>query len=203
MNKDQHFKLKSYSSMGTKARSLSEAFTNDAFVLKDVSGYSGVDRIYFSDECCRGRKRFSLCHEIGHSVLLHIKEDEENEAEADFFASYLMAPPPLIIAQKCQNVYDIICTFDVSFEMASNAWKRYQQWLHHFSFMRQIKLADYECKILKQFGFEPDEILCEIKRILGRNMGHLKISVVPIATSAKNPCTPKEEKWQVLYPMDL
>ena len=45
--------------MGTKARSLSEAFTNDAFVLKDVSGYSGVDRIYFSDECCRGRKRFS------------------------------------------------------------------------------------------------------------------------------------------------
>ena len=35
--------------MGTKARSLSEAFTNDAFVLKDVSGYSGVDRIYFSD----------------------------------------------------------------------------------------------------------------------------------------------------------
>ena len=33
--------------------------------------------------------------------------------------------------------------------------------------------------------------------------GHLKISVVPIATSAKNPCTPKEEKWQVLYPMDL
>ena len=37
----------------------------------------------------------------------------------------------------------------------------------------------------------------------GNYLGHLKISVVPIATSAKNPCTPKEEKWQVLYPMDL
>ena len=38
---------------------------------------------------------------------------------------------------------------------------------------------------------------------LAEKWGHLKISVVPIATSAKNPCTPKEEKWQVLYPMDL
>ena len=39
--------------------------------------------------------------------------------------------------------------------------------------------------------------------LMGEKRGHLKISVVPIATSAKNPCTPKEEKWQVLYPMDL
>lgn len=45
--------------------------------------------------------------------------------------------------------------------------------------------------------------MIRLKAKLPYIMGHLKISVVPIATSAKNPCTPKEEKWQVLYPMDL
>ena len=56
-----------------------------------------------------------------------------------------------------------------------------------------MKLQDALKRIFREFGMN----------VLKEKRGHLKISVVPIATSAKNPCTPKEEKWQVLYPMDL
>ena len=35
-------------------------------------------------------------HEVGHYALGHIKEGDEEEAEAEFFAKYALAPPPLI-----------------------------------------------------------------------------------------------------------
>jgi len=45
----------------------------------------------------RKRQRFSLAHELVHIILGHTEQNEENEAEANFGATYLLAPTSLAL----------------------------------------------------------------------------------------------------------
>ena len=42
------------------------------------------------------RIRFTIMHEIGHIVLDHTEHSDLAESEANFFAKYALAPPPLV-----------------------------------------------------------------------------------------------------------
>lgn len=87
--------------------------------------------IFYNDECkSYGRINQTIMHEIAHYFLEHIREGEEEEAEAKFFAKYALAPPPLIHRMiENVNAEAIMQTFDLSYEAACNAYKYYCKWL--------------------------------------------------------------------------
>ena len=70
--------------------------------------------ILFNDSQNRRRYRFSIAHEIGHIWLEHKEDTKENEAEANFFAAYLLVPVPLIIKYEISESARISSLFDVS-----------------------------------------------------------------------------------------
>lgn len=90
-------KLAPYSSLDERTRELALNASSDAFTVTDVE-YSSVV-MAFND--MKGsnfyRSRFSGAHEIGHIVLDHREDDPTSEAEADYFAGYLLTPHPLIL----------------------------------------------------------------------------------------------------------
>lgn len=61
--------------------------------------------IYIDDVGCkRKRQRFSLAHELMHIILGHTEQNEENEAEANFGATYLLAPTSLALMKPESNI---------------------------------------------------------------------------------------------------
>ncbi len=75
--------------------------------------------IYIDDLGTREkRQRFSLAHELMHIILNHQEQSERNEKEANFGASYLLAPTSLVLIQASnENLLDvnvIAQIFDVS-----------------------------------------------------------------------------------------
>ncbi|HBE98653.1 MAG TPA: hypothetical protein DDW18_01195 [Firmicutes bacterium] len=56
--------------------------------------------IYLDDVgCSKERQRFSLAHEICHLILGHTEQNERNEYEANFGATYLLAPNSLVLTR--------------------------------------------------------------------------------------------------------
>ena len=75
--------------------------------------------IYIDDvETKKKRQRFSLAHELLHIILGHTEQNEENESEANFGATYLLAPTSLAlirIEEETMFIPEIIeDIFDVS-----------------------------------------------------------------------------------------
>ena len=108
-------------------------------IRKEREGFfleeNGVNYIYYNDiDRSYERINMTLLHEIGHCVLDHrgINPIIE-EAEANFFAKYAIAPPVLVhrIHPSCpQDIYEV---FDISFEASCYAWNYYKLWkrFHH------------------------------------------------------------------------
>lgn len=90
-------------------------------------------------------------HEIGHYAMGHIKDGEEEESEAKFFAKYALAPPPLIHTFIEHITPDSIRNvFDLSNQAAKNAYWYYRSWLYNSG----SYYTDYEEKILELFKAE-------------------------------------------------
>ena len=63
------------------------------------------------------RQRFSLAHELMHIILGHTEQNEENESEANFGATYLLAPTSLalirieeeimFIPEMVEDIFDV------------------------------------------------------------------------------------------------
>lgn len=105
--------------------------------------------IYYNDYWQNyGRINHTIMHEVGHYALGHIKEGEQEEAEAEFFAKYALAPPPLIHSFG-QNINpDLIRDkFDVSYQAAFYAYKYYKNWLKYGN----RDYTNYEIRMLDQF----------------------------------------------------
>jgi len=68
------------------------------------------------------RQRFSLAHEIMHIILGHIEQSPQNEAEANFGATYLLAPTSFVLIKGAYSYLmdpDIVRKmFDVSYSEA-------------------------------------------------------------------------------------
>ena len=105
-----------------------------------------VPYIYYNDNLEVGRIRFTILHEIGHIILEHIEQSDLAEAEADFFAKYLIAPPMLVDRIKPVDYMEIKEVFLLTKTCAWNSFDYYQTWKrHHF---RVGHYEDYENRIL-------------------------------------------------------
>ncbi|MBO5577772.1 MAG: ImmA/IrrE family metallo-endopeptidase [Bacilli bacterium] len=88
---------------------------NEINKTKDVYGYTFFDQskmeyvIYYDDvNAGRNKQRFSVAHEIGHIVLGHIDEGNENslesECEANYFAGYFLCPDCLSANEEIYRI---------------------------------------------------------------------------------------------------
>lgn len=110
--------LVKYSSLSVEERALAKAASDDAFHVRTADFYE--TRIVLDD---RGayyfRSRFSGAHEIGHIWLEHREGTADREAEADYFAGYILVPHPLVLsAPEGESVSDL---FGVSCPCANYA----------------------------------------------------------------------------------
>lgn len=103
--------------------SISDLTLNNKFKDGYIIYYNNIKIILYDEEKYEPRKRFTLYHEIGHSILRHKQHNAENEAEANFFAAQLLIPD-VIIKEIIKRGYkltikDIMSIFGVSDQCAS------------------------------------------------------------------------------------
>ena len=135
-----------YSSLREEQLSAAMRVSTDGFYMEDQLG---SDFIYYNDNdgISYERANMTILHEIGHCVLDHIGESEEEETEAGFFAKYAIAPPPLIHRIKPDGPENIAEAFNISYEAAQYAMEYYRKWLDYGS----KDYTEYEVRLLHLF----------------------------------------------------
>ena len=80
----------------SKSFKFSYADGADAVTVSSMVG--GVPRyeVFYDRRAHALRLRFTLAHELGHIILKHSMEQDAEEKEADYFASQLLMPHPII-----------------------------------------------------------------------------------------------------------
>lgn len=145
----------------------------DAFDIS-VEGYSKVEMnpetgmwqyvIYYNDmHFDLNHQRFSVFHEIAHCYLGHHDEKESEdtdnieEAEANFFAKYAMAPPPLINHYRERVCPALIQKrFQTSYEEAGYEYEYYQKWMEFGP--REYTPVEYHMLAMFEEWFNYEEI---------------------------------------------
>ena len=138
-------KLVAYSSLSKEKKEAAKRISKDGYsVDAKMSGW----QIYYNDEDNNyERINRTIMHEIGHYSLGHIKDGKEEEMEANFFAKYALAPPPLVHKLPNVTVKAIKVEFDISWKSAYYAHKYYESWCHSLI----NGYTDYEFKLLGLF----------------------------------------------------
>ena len=139
-------RLQPYSALSKREKEAAKAFSMDGFSVERVSGewiifYNDEDNNY-------ERMNRTIMHEIGHFALGHTGEaGEEEEMEANFFAKYALAPPPLVHRLPVVTRKSIKESFDISWKAAGYAMQYYEKWLLYGGY----QYRDYEIKLLELF----------------------------------------------------
>lgn len=143
-------RLYPYSSLSAKKQAAVKQLSPDGYhmLVEDLRTGEHFWVIYYNDAHCRERIRWTLLHEIGHIVLDHTEESDLSEAEANFFAKYSIAPPPLVMAAKCEDYIDIAMKFDISQTAAFYSMQFYNNWMAY----GPKRLLSYEAHMLRLFG---------------------------------------------------
>ena len=141
--------LVAYSSLSPKKLNAVWKKYKDGFVLE----YCGKEYIFYNDiSNVYARQNWTILHELGHIVLDHTGcNHEREEAEANFFAKYAIAPPVLIHRIGAKTALDIYEQFDISLEAANYAFIYYKRW--EKKHRQGFELTDYEVKLLELFKF--------------------------------------------------
>ena len=131
-----YYVLRPYSSLTPKEYMTALATDPDGYSQVELNPVTGMNEyvIYYNDNANEGRMRWTIFHEIGHIYLGHHDNPIDNqiaveEAEADFFAKYTIAPPPLINIAKCQSATDVAICFNVSGQASAYIFIYYQKWM--------------------------------------------------------------------------
>lgn len=138
------FKISPYSSLDPSIRLICYKFNKDGFLLKSKDDYN---YIFYNDNRITGRINNTIMHEIGHYVLDHGQESDLAEAEANFFAKYILAPPVLIYKYRLKDAEEVESAFNVSKQAAKIAWDYYMKWL----LFGNRDLMSYEHKVFNLF----------------------------------------------------
>ncbi|MCR5202255.1 MAG: ImmA/IrrE family metallo-endopeptidase [Lachnospiraceae bacterium] len=138
-----------YSALSKKKRLKVMEYSDDGF---SVETNTSEWIIYYNDESKDySRINQTIMHEVGHYILGHVEEGEEEESEAKFFAKYALASPVLIhnvIDEK--TVENIMENFDIGFQAANYAMNYYDKWLQY----GPDEYEDYEIRILEQLEID-------------------------------------------------
>lgn len=144
-------KSKKYSQLTPDAFSKATEVSEDGFCMLMEEGpepfVSLQWYIFYDDTKSRERIRFTIMHEIGHIVLEHTEHSQLAESEANFFAKYSLAPPPLVHKIKPEDYMDISNAFDLSQECAYYAMSFYNKWLQY----GHSEYLNYESELLSLF----------------------------------------------------
>jgi len=134
-----------YSTLTKKKYTAAKKISADGFYVEDRYGN---DMIFYNDDgVSYERMNMTILHEIGHCVLDHKGESDEEEAEANFFAKYAAAPPPLIHRIQPETPEDIAYAFNISCEASIYALRYYRQWLAYGG----KDYTEYEIRLLRLF----------------------------------------------------
>lgn len=138
-----------YGALGNEGRTACLKVSKSGFrYCLEGSDGNVTQYIYYSERKPMGHIRFTILHEIGHIFFGHLQESDVAEAEANFFAKYLIAPPALVDLIHPNDYLDIAYTFQLSKENAQHSWNYYQKWLH----VRSHGSGDYEKRLLAMFS---------------------------------------------------
>lgn len=121
-------KLIPYSSLSSAEQTRAFAASPDGFFTEYEYENAVSYVIYYNDTMKPERIRFTILHEISHIVLEHKEHSDVAEAEANFFAKYAIAPPPIVHLFKPEDPYDIMEIFGLSFECAWHVMDYYKKW---------------------------------------------------------------------------
>ena len=123
-----------YSELDATSYNTAIAISDDAYSTVEEDD-TGMNRyvIYYNDYCTTSERiDWSIAHEIGHIYLGHhdAPNNGDYELEANFFAKYLMAPPPIIHSAQCHDSNDVAICFNLSKQAATYAYIYYERWLY-------------------------------------------------------------------------
>ncbi len=140
--------LIAYSSLSPQRLKAAQDCSPDGFYREAPDGR---EQIFYNDKALYERTNMTLLHEIGHCVLDHQvlpgQSSEQDETEANFFAKYAAAPPPLVHQFAPQSPDDIKEAFNISQEAAGYAYEYYLKWLR----CRVTDYTEYELRLLRLF----------------------------------------------------
>ena len=145
-----------YSKLPVLQRAKCRALSKDGCSELTINEATGMYEynIYYNDEVSMldSRIQFTIMHEIGHIRLGHLDEDADKdeatkESEANFYASYSIAPPPMVDCYHVESPIELSIRFNTSGEMAWYAYERYTKWLNCSNFY-----TDYEIHMMSLFG---------------------------------------------------
>lgn len=152
------YRLVPYSKMLLPDREKALSISNDgycAITKRDDGIYEYT--IFYNDnyDHLPERQNWTILHEIGHIYLGHLDENpkavEVAEAEANFFAKYSIAPPPLINVLHCTCTEDIMKHFFVSRRAAEYSLDYYNKWMQY----GPPNYVDYEIELIETFREQP------------------------------------------------
>ena len=132
------FRLYTYAEMQSANQRLYEMcrkYSDDAFRYHDI--------ICYNNSGPEGRIRFSLMHELGHFILGHQETTPENEEEADYFASCILAPRVAIHKTLCRTADAIHDTFGLSYAAANRALVDFKKWHGRKRYDSEHQLFDH------------------------------------------------------------
>lgn len=117
--------------------------TNTACLKLSEDAYTIANEIFYNEKKAKRRVRFSLMHELGHIVL-----DTQDEAEANNFASNILAPSMAVYYSGLMNIREISNLFDISLECAGYAYESCEKWLYS---ARHYGMTDVDKKLYNHF----------------------------------------------------
>ena len=115
-------------------------FSEDSFLYR-------TKKLIIYKDLDRNRTRFSLMHELGHYLMNHQRGTHAEEREANHFASYILAPRPLIRYMGTPTPRNLSLCFGISLQAAEIAAREYYVWWNHL----QDGFSDWEEQILTRF----------------------------------------------------
>lgn len=111
-----------------KYSELTEIKQKKCFSLSD-NAFKLYGEIYYNDKFPhKGRQRFTIMHEVAHIIFEHSGETQENEDEADAFASNILAPRIMIHKYRCDTADQIHDLFGLSYKASNKALVNYRKW---------------------------------------------------------------------------
>lgn len=149
-----NIKLVRYSELDEAGLAAAKAQSEDGFCLLLEDGEKPLIYeqwyILYDDTMPVKRIRFTIMHEIGHIVLEHLETSDLAEAEANFFAKYSLAPPPLVNQVSPEDYLELGREFNLSNQCAYFAFRYYKKWKRNTKCFYNI----HELQLLEQFKLD-------------------------------------------------
>lgn len=138
------FRVYTYQELRAKSPDLYRmclSYSKDAFTIrtKNLIAYNG--------QMPQTRTRFSLMHELGHHLLEHQSDSPENEQEADYFASNILAPRVVIYYSDQKTNQQVTSLFHLSSIAAHYALQDHAEWYEE---IRREGLHRYDQELYQQ-----------------------------------------------------